>query len=187
VPLEVRDITPLAEPFLAEIPEESLLRRGNVMARCRMIVLYDVSARDGTLVLGTGNRTETLLGYATLHGDAAFGLNPLEDLYKAEVRALARHYDLPAAILEKAPSADLWVGQTDEDELGFTYDEADRILHAMIDEGLGDRQLAALGFPAPLIEAVRGRVRAQAFKWLPVPAARFPGRPRPDFVDEQGG
>ncbi|MBC8423889.1 NAD+ synthase [bacterium] len=186
VPLEVRDITPLAEPFLAEIPESELLRRGNVMARCRMIVLYDVSARDGSLVLGTGNRTETLLGYATLHGDAAFGLNPLEDLYKAEVRSLARHFGLPPVVLEKAPSADLWAGQTDEDDLGFSYDDADRLLHAMIDEGLGDRQLAAIGFPEALIETVRTRVRAQAFKWLPVPAARFPGRPMPVFDGADG-
>ncbi len=177
IPCEVCDITPMVDAFLTEVPADAHLRRGNVMARCRMIVLYDLSARDGTLVLGTGNRTETLLGYATLFGDAAFALNPLGDLYKAEVRALARHYDLPAAVLTKAPSADLWAGQTDEDELGFTYDEADRLLHAMIDDGLGDRRLAALGFAPELVDTVRARVAAQAFKWRPIPTARFPGRP----------
>jgi len=184
IDLEERDITGLAAPFLEDVPSDARLRRGNVMARCRMIVLFDVSARDRTLVLGTGNRTETLLGYATLHGDAAFGLNPLEDLYKAEVRALARHLDLPAAVLEKAPSADLWAGQTDEGELGFTYEEADLLLHAMIDDGLGDGQLAALGFAPGLVAKIRARVRDQAFKWLPIPAARFPGRPMPDPAAE---
>ncbi len=186
IPLEIRAIAGMVDPFLADIPQENLLRRGNVMARCRMIVLYDISARDRTLVLGTGNRTETLLGYSTLHGDAACGLNPLGDLYKAEVRSLARHFDLPPAVLEKAPSADLWADQTDEGELGFTYEEADQILHAMIDDGLGDRQLAALGFPSDLVAAVRSRVRAQAFKWLPVPTAGFPGRPMPDLAAADG-
>ena len=175
--LERRDISPMVDAFLAEIPEDARLRRGNVMARCRMIVLYDISARDGSLVLGTGNRTETLLGYATLFGDAAFALNPLGDLYKAEVRALARHLELPEAVLTKAPSADLWVGQTDEEELGYSYEEADRLLHAMIDEDLGDRRLASLGFAPEMIEAVRARVRAQAFKWRPIPTARFADRP----------
>jgi NAD+ synthase len=187
LPLEVRDITPLVDPFLVEIPGTEQVRRGNVMARCRMIVLYDASARDGSLVLGTGNRTEILLGYATLHGDAACGLNPLGDLYKAEVRALARHFDLPPTVLEKAPSADLWVGQTDEQELGFTYEEADQLLHAMVDQRLGDRQLAALGFDAATIAAVRTRVRAQAFKWRPVPTARFAQRPMPDLDVVDGG
>ena len=171
----------MVEAFLPDIPGDALLRRGNVMARCRMIVLYDISARDRTLVLGTGNRTETLLGYATLYGDAAFGLNPLGDLYKAEVRTLARYLELPSAVLDKAPSADLWDGQTDEDELGYTYEEADQLLHAMIDTGLGARQLAALGFAPELVTSVKARVRAQAFKWLPIPTARFADRPMPDM------
>jgi len=177
---ELREITPMADAFLADVPADAAVRRGNVMARCRMIVLYDVSARERALVLGTGNRTETLLGYATLHGDAAFALNPLGDLYKEEVRALARFLELPAAVLDKSPSADLWEGQTDEDELGYTYADADRVLHFMIDEGLGDAQLRSLGFSAALLADVRARVRAQAFKWLPVPYARVLDRPMPD-------
>lgn len=179
---ERHDISDLADAYLRDVPPEAGLRRGNVMARCRMIVLYDLSARDRTLVLGTGNRTETLLGYATLHGDAAFGLNPLGDLYKAEVRALARVLALPARVIDKAPSADLWAGQTDEDELGFTYEQADRILHHMADDGWDDARIAALGFAPELVARIRARVRAQAFKWLPVPYATFPGRPLPDIA-----
>jgi NAD+ synthase len=179
---ERHDISDLADAYLRDVPPEAGLRRGNVMARCRMIVLYDLSARDRTLVLGTGNRTETLLGYATLHGDAAFGLNPLGDLYKAEVRALARSLALPARVIEKAPSADLWAGQTDEDELGFTYEQADLILHHMVDLELDDARIAALGFAPELVARIRARVRAQAFKWLPVPSATFPGRPLPDIA-----
>lgn len=183
---EYHEISAMADAFLEGIPGDALLRRGNVMARCRMVMLYDLSARDGSLVLGTGNRTETLLGYATLHGDAAFALNPLGDLYKAEVRALARHLGLPGIVLSKAPSADLWADQTDEDELGFTYAEADDILHRMIDEGLEDRQLAALGFAPELVADVRRRVLAQAFKWLEVPYARVADRPMPDLAELRG-
>lgn len=180
---EYHEISAMADAFMEGIPEDALLRRGNVMARCRMVMLYDLSARDGSLVLGTGNRTETLLGYATLHGDAAFALNPLGDLYKAEVRVLARYLDLPEVVLTKAPSADLWEDQTDEGELGYTYAEADRLLHHMIDEGLGKKQLMALGFAADLVNDVCRRVLAQAFKWQPVPYAVVADRPMPDLDD----
>lgn len=184
---ELRDITPMADAFLAGVPADARLRRGNVMARCRMVVLFDVSARDGSLVLGTGNRTETLLGYATLHGDAAFALNPLGDLYKEEVKSLAAYLELPERVWTKAPTADLWEGQTDEDELGYTYADADRVLHLMIDEGLGPERLRALGFKPDLVADVARRVRSQAFKWLPVPYARVLDRPLPDAAWLSGG
>ncbi len=176
---ELFEITPVVDAFLQKVPDADRVRRGNVMARVRMIALFDVSRRENRLVLGTGNRSEFLLGYTTLHGDAACGLNPLAALYKSEVRALARHLGLPAAVLDKPPSADLWVGQADEDELGFTYAEADRLLHHMCDEGLGDRQLAALGFAPALVARVRERVAAMAFKRRPPLFAAFPGRPLP--------
>jgi NAD+ synthetase len=178
---ETLDISPTVEAFLTSRPDADAVRRGNVMARVRMIALFDASRRDGTLVLGTGNRTEWLLGYTTLHGDAACGLNPLGQLYKTEIRLLADHLDLPRAVLLKQPSADLWEGQADEDELGFTYAEADRLLHHLVDEGLAPRQLASLGFAPALIEAVTGRLRAMAFKRQPAPVCAF-GRPAPDVA-----
>lgn len=174
------EITPMADAFLAEMATEDRIRRGNIMARCRMIVLYDRSARDGSLVLGTGNRTEGLLGYTTLYGDNACALNPIGQLYKTEIRALGAHLGLPAAVLTKAPSADLWEGQADEDELGLTYAEVDRLLVHLVDEGLGVRQLEALGFAAGLIAGVQTRLRTMAFKRAVPPVCSFPGRRDPD-------
>jgi NAD+ synthase len=177
---EKTEITPMADAFLADIPVQDRIRRGNIMARCRMMVLYDRSARDGALVLGTGNRTEGLLGYTTMFGDNACALNPIGQLYKTEIRLLAAWLELPPAILTKAPSADLWEGQSDEDELGFTYAEVDHLLHHMVDEGLGSRQLAALGFRGEMVEKVAARMKAMAFKRLPAPVAIFAGRVDPD-------
>jgi NAD+ synthase len=177
---ETVEITSMVEAFLTDQPDADPLRRGNVMARCRMIVLYDRSARDGALVLGTGNRSEDLLGYTTLHGDNACGLNPLGQLYKTEIRLLARWLGLPEVVLTKAPSADLWQGQSDEDELGFSYAEADEVLHALIDQGLGAEKVAALGHAPELVGRIADRVAAMAFKRLQPPMAVFPGRRDPD-------
>jgi NAD+ synthase len=174
------EITSMAEAFLADVPADALLRRGNVMARCRMVVLYDRSARDGSLVLGTGNRTEGLLGYTTLYGDNACALNPIGQLYKTEIRLLAAHLGLPDPVITKAPSADLWTGQSDEEELGFTYAEADRLLHHMVDREMDDGALAELGFAPGLVTKVRDRMRAMTYKRQLPPVAHFPGRPDPD-------
>jgi NAD+ synthase len=176
---ETFEITPMVDAFLAERPDADPVRRGNVMARARMIALFDASQALGRLVLGTGNRTEWLLGYTTLHGDEACGLNPVGQLYKTEIRLLAEHLDLPRVVLSKAPSADLWEGQSDEGELGFSYAEADRLLHHLVDEGLEPRQLASLGFAAPVIEAVTARMRSQRFKRVGPPVCSFE-RPSPD-------
>ena len=191
--VEKVEITSMADAFLAEMNTEDRVRRGNIMARCRMIVLYDRSARDGSLVLGTGNRTEGLLGYTTMYGDNACALNPIGQLYKTEIRALCSYLGLPDSVLTKAPSADLWEGQSDEDELGVTYAEVDRLLVHMVDEGLGGRQLTALGFAEELVVRVQKRVRAMAFKRTSPPVCTFPGRVNPDQpafgapADKDGG
>lgn len=129
----VEEITDMVDPYFARHNEISRLQKGNVMARMRMIILYDYSVQKNALVIGTSNKTEWLLGYSTLWGDMASAVNPLGDLYKSQVSSLSRHLHMPSEIVEKAPSADLWEGQSDEDELQLTYDEADRILYHRID------------------------------------------------------
>lgn len=126
---ETVDITAMADAYFDREAGLSATRKGNVMARLRMIVLYDLSARDSALVVGTSNKTEILLGYSTLWGDMASAVNPLGDLYKYQVFALARHMNVIPEILDKAPSADLWSGQTDEAEMGFSYAMADLVLY----------------------------------------------------------
>jgi NAD+ synthase len=157
-------ITPMAQPLIERIPEQDLVRRGNVMARTRMTVIYDQSAAFGGLVVGTGNKTEILLGYTTQYGDAACAINPLGDLYKSQVRQLAQSVGLPEVILEKVPSADLWPGQTDEGELGFTYDEVDRLLLYLIDGRYSPEACIEMGFDANFVQEVMERVRKNHFK-----------------------
>jgi NAD+ synthase len=161
------DITPMVDPLIATDPEMSNVRKGNIMARSRMIVLYDRSSSERGLVVGTGNKTEMLLGYSTLFGDSACAVNPLGDLYKTQVWQLSRYLELPEEIVIKPPSADLWVGQTDEQELGFSYAEADALLYFMIDERLNDAQLHDQGFRQELVSSVRSLVRRNQFKRLP--------------------
>jgi len=173
---EMHEITPLVDAWLADQPEADRIRQGNVMARMRMVILYDLSARDNSLVLGTGNRSEALLGYTTLYGDSACALNPLGRLYKTEIRLLAADLGLPEAVILKPPSADLWVGQADEDELGFTYAEADQLLHHLIDEGLGEKQIEALGIAPDLTRRIQERVQGMAFKRRMPPLAPIAGR-----------
>ena len=127
------DITPMVEAYFKIMPTEDRILRGNKMARERMSILYDISAREKALVIGTSNKSEILLGYGTLFGDLASAINPLGDLYKTQVRQLAAYLGVPERILKKPPSAELWRGQTDEDELGITYEEADKILYSLVD------------------------------------------------------
>lgn len=164
LPHERVDITPLCAPLLDAIPAGELLRRGNVKARTRMIVLYDYSAEHSALVLGTGNLTEIMLGYTTLYGDDACALDPLASLYKTEVRRLARELNLPERIITKPPSADLWPGQTDEDELGVDYADADRILHDILEGGLNREGLLAAGHPAAAVRRVLELIERSSFK-----------------------
>jgi len=158
------DITPMVDPLLARFPDASALRRGNIMARMRMVVLYDQSAAFGGLVIGTSNKTETLLGYSTVYGDNAAGVQPIADLYKAQVRQLAVALNLPPSILTKPPSADLWAGQTDEGELGFTYDLADQVLYLLVDERYTVDEVAAEGFEHDFVARIWRQVRLNHYK-----------------------
>lgn len=159
------DITPMVDPYFERYAADAdLLRRGNKMARERMSILYDLSARNRALVIGTSNKTELLLGYGTLHGDMASAINPIGDLYKTQVRQLARFLGVPEAIVEKRPSADLWVGQTDEEELGFTYADVDRLLFHMVDLRWSPAELVAGGFDAAFVERVETMVRVNQYK-----------------------
>ncbi|MDI3257504.1 MAG: NAD+ synthase [Kyrpidia sp.] len=176
LPFEVVDITPMVDAFFAEEPEASTLRRGNRMARERMCVLYDRSARDGALVVGTSNKTELLLGYGTQFGDLASAVNPIGDLYKTQIRQVARYLGVPRAILDKPPSADLWEDQTDEQELGFTYEEVDRLLYCMVDLQYSRRDLVDMGFAPRFVDAVARRVRVNQFKRRPPVIAKLSRR-----------
>jgi len=157
-------ISDMVDPLLARVPEGETVRRGNIMARARMIILYDQSAATGGLVVGTGNKTEILLGYTTLYGDSACALNPLGDLYKTQVRQLARAIGVPEVILAKAPSADLWKGQTDEAELGFTYAEVDRLLVLLVDGRYSPQACVEAGFEEAFVRAVIERIRRNQYK-----------------------
>lgn len=167
------DISPMADPLIALDPQITPLRKGNIMARMRMIVLYDQSAVFKGLVVGTGNKTEALLGYTTLFGDSACAFNPLGDLYKTQVRRLGTHLSLPESIQQKAPTADLWDGQTDEGELGFTYEEVDRLLYCLIDRGLSAEECADHGFDGKFVDQVTTRMKAMRFKSQLPPVAKI--------------
>lgn len=164
VPLRVEEITASVDAYFEQHPDADAGRRGNKMARERMSVLYDLSVEERALVLGTSNKTEILLGYSTLFGDSASAVNPIGDLYKTQVRQIAGALDVPAQILDKAPSADLWEGQTDEGELGFSYEDVDLLLYYMIDLRARDAELVELGFDAAFARDVRARVRLHQFK-----------------------
>jgi NAD+ synthase len=174
------EITPMVEPMLelvsnGDAPIESdvlNVRRGNVMARQRMIVLYDRSAAVDALVAGTSNKTEALLGYGTLHGDMAAAFAPIGDLYKSQLRAVATELGVPREILDKPPSADLWPGQTDEGELGRTYDALDRALFALVDRRWTVDRCVRAGLDRALVEWVARRVAQMEFKRQTPPVAK---------------
>jgi len=165
IPSVLIDISPAVHGITDQLNDKpSDLRRGNVMARTRMTALYDQSESFGGLVVGTSNKTELLLGYGTQHGDMASAVNPIGDLYKTQVRALSEALDIPEAILEKAPSADLWEGQSDEDELGFDYELADQVLYLLIDEQFTADDLASDGYDSAIVNNVLRRIETSQFK-----------------------
>ena len=157
------DITSAVDGYLQHDAKADPARRGNVMARMRMIVLFDQSAKFKAIPLGTGNKTERLFGYFTWHADDAPPINPLGDLFKTQVWALARHLGVPADIVKKAPSADLVVGQTDEGDFGISYQKADEILNWML-TGYKPEEIVARGFEADEVELVRKRLDSTHWK-----------------------
>jgi len=163
------DISTIVDAYSTLLGRVSRNRLGNIMARARMTLLYDRSVIHRALVLGTSNKTELLLGYGTLHGDLASAINPLGDLYKTQVRALAAHLKVPLSIRRKPPSADLWPDQSDEGEFGFSYDEADRLLALLIDARVSRATAIAAGYKATLVDRVtRLVVRSHFKRRLPV-------------------
>ena len=158
------EITPMVSPLFERFPEMDARRRGNIMARQRMIVSYDQSVAWGGLVMGTSNKTEFLLGYSTIYGDSGSAMQPIADLYKAQVRQLSAALDLPKPILDKAPSADLWEGQTDEQELGFRYEDVDQVLYLLVDERYVVDEVVEEGFAREFVEDVWRRVKANHYK-----------------------
>jgi NAD+ synthase len=174
--VEVVDISPMVDPLFRDQKIDDPLRRGNVMARARMIVLYDISSRDRALVYGTSNKTELLLGYGTLFGDMASALNPLGDLYKTQIWDLARTLGVPAEVIQKRPSADLWEGQTDEGEMGFSYRDADLVLALLVDHRRTVEETVALGWDEKLVRRIRGNMERTQFKRRPPLIAKVSGR-----------
>ena len=178
---ELVDITPMVDGFYGPTATRRRSAAGNFMARMRMAVLYDRSVTWGGLVVGTGNKTESLIGYTTLFGDSACAFNPIGDLYKSQVRQIAAAIGVPDEILRKAPSADLWPGQTDEAEAGFDYPTLDRLLFWRIDKRRSIDEVVALGFPREMVERVDRMVAGAEFKRQVPPIAKL--GPRTAGVD----
>ncbi|HEY4634311.1 MAG TPA: NAD+ synthase [Candidatus Limnocylindrales bacterium] len=178
---ELVDISPMVDAFYGPASDASPVRRGNFMARMRMAVLYDRSVTWSGLVVGTGNKTESLIGYTTLFGDSACAFNPIGDLYKSQVRQVAAAIGVPDEIIRKAPSADLWPGQTDESEAGFSYPELDRLLFWRIDKRRSVDEVVALGFTREMVERVDRMVAGAEFKRQVPPIAKL--GPRTAGVD----
>ena len=161
---EVVDITDAVEGYFRTQPDVGPLRRGNAMARVRMIVLFDKSMEHRSLVLGTSNKAELLLGYGTLFGDMASAINPIGDLYKSDIFKIAEYLGVPESILKKKPTADLWAGQSDEAELGFTYAAVDELLEQLIDERQLPAKLIDNGHPADFVHQIVRKVQNSQFK-----------------------
>ncbi len=169
-------ITEMADPLISRDENMSDMRKGNIMARMRMIIAYDQSEVFKGLVIGTGNKTEILLGYTTLYGDSACAINPIGDLYKTQVRQLARALNVPEAIVAKPPSADLWKGQTDEGELGFTYEDVDKLLFLLVDQRFSPQECIEAGFEEKFVHQVTERIRKNQFKRILPPIAKLTNR-----------
>ena len=160
---EIVSIEPMLSAYLKNM-QESSLRIGNFSARLRMSVLYDISARENSLVVGTSNKSELLLGYGTIFGDLACALNPIGNIYKSDLFEFAKYLGVNDSIVNKAPSADFFEGQSDEADLGYSYAKIDSLLKNMIDENRSKDELLALGFEDEFIEDIKKRVKINEFK-----------------------
>lgn len=170
------DIAPQVDPYFKAHPTKNRVLLGNKMARERMSILYDVSARVKALILGTSNKTELLIGYGTIHGDMACAINPMGDLYKSQVRRLAVHLGVPRAIRDKTPTAGLWPGQTDEGEIGLSYAEIDEILFGFVERKKSEKDLIAEGFKARSVRKIAKMIRTSEFKRKLPPIAKLSPR-----------
>jgi len=170
------DISPMVDAYFSRFPTADRVRIGNKMARERMSILYDHSVLEKALILGTSNKTELLIGYGTIHGDMACAINPLGDLYKSQVRALGAYLRLPARILKKMPTAGLWPGQTDEDEIGLSYSELDAILFELVDERRPVKEVIASGFKREAVEKIERMIIGSEFKRKMPPIAKISSR-----------
>jgi NAD+ synthase len=173
---KVINIAPMVDRYFKDHPSDNRILIGNKMARERMSILYDYSARERALLLGTSNKTELLLGYGTIHGDMACAINPLGDLYKTQIRELAQYLRVPEKIQKKAPTAGLWEGQTDEEELGLTYEDVDRLLFEMVDKRQTEDEVVALGFDREMVARVSSLVKNSEFKRKLPPIAKLSDR-----------
>lgn len=173
LPWQELDISPMVDAYLVLQPSVDRLRAGNLMARVRMTIIFDQSKKENALVIGTSNKSELLVGYSTWYGDMACALMPLGDLYKTQVRALARHIGIPESIVGKPPSADLWAGQTDEKELGISYELLDQILYLLIDLRCPITEIIAKGFDERLVKQVEQKIVASQFKRVLPPIAKL--------------
>jgi len=170
------EITAQVEAYFEQVGEADALRKGNKMARERMAILFDQAMAHQALVVGASNKSELLLGYGTWFGDLAASSFPIGDLYKTQVRQMGRDLQLPAEVLEKAPTADLWTGQTDEGELGFTYELADQILFLFVEERLAEAEIVRAGFPPATVGAILKRIRQSQFKRRLPPVCKLSSR-----------
>ncbi len=170
------DISPMVDAYFTKYPSENRILRGNKMARERMSILYDFSVRKKALILGTSNKTELLLGYGTIHGDMACAINPMGDLYKSQVHQLAHYLKVPEKIRKKKPSAGLWAGQTDEDELGLTYAKTDKILYQLVDLKKTKKEAIAEGLKKQDVEKIIRLIKNSEFKRRMPPIPKISNR-----------
>jgi len=163
------EITEVVDSYLMKMNDKEIsnLRKGNVMARVRMITLYDLSSRENAIVIGTGNKTEILLGYSTIFGDTACAINAIGDLYKTQIWDLAKYLKIPQSIIDKKPSADLWEGQTDENEMGLTYKEVDKYLYQKFDLKKSKSMLMQSGYNKEYISKIDSMIAKNKFKRFP--------------------